>query len=537
MIHPSARWRFIKELDDRPYFEDEIVLHHLTHHRARRRSFNEKFSADTAAVEAVRAQMRAAAGCNPPALPRIYHLEMVQGRLSVVMEHIEGRPLTALVEGGKLCSVRAWTRFAIHFLREIMEIRRAGGRCEFLDQDQVVLTESGDWRLTGRHPTGLLTRAQRESSPILDRFAEGMVDGVYTSTNLPHEAGELAALRRILLTAACGSPRRTFDELRGEVLKNPGMYSSPLEMVEPEIGRILVEMQVEAGGEGRIRTVDELMRAVTGVQEQRDVSVTAIVLPSGNSPAAHHTPLPEEPFPSPRTPTPVPPSGTGYPAIPTPPRDRQTPPASPPSPGRRSSGSVPKFLPPIAGGSRRDPKSGSVLDDDALLNPYAAGPALDTPEKALKPVRPRDPASSARTRHFVLLSVAGLVVLAGLAGAAMMFMSPPPNEPPLAAIRAPRTLDPRVDEPLVLDAGSSVDPEGTALSYRWRLAAPEDGEVIFAEVGQDRAQTGRTFATLEREIEVQFLRPGVAVLELVVTDEGQASSEPSRLTFNVLARR
>ena len=85
MIHPSEKWRFVEPLGDKGFFEDDVVQHVVTEHRAMRRALSERVSADPVALEEVRQQASLAATYNAPALPRVYAVEMVKGRITIIM--------------------------------------------------------------------------------------------------------------------------------------------------------------------------------------------------------------------------------------------------------------------------------------------------------------------------------------------------------------------------------------------------------------------------------------------------------------------
>ena len=89
--------------------------------------------------------------------------------------------------------------------------------------------------------------------------------------------------------------------------------------------------------------------------------------------------------------------------------------------------------------------------------------------------------------------------------------TPGPNRQPVA--RAGSDLLVAISEPVVLDAGSSFDPDGDLLSYHWDLvAAPPGGSATIVKPNQERAGLAPD-------------APGTWVVRLTVTDY-HPSSEP-----------
>ncbi len=203
MIHPSRRWRFINQLEDRGYCEDEVVQHNVTELRALRRSFSEKFTEDEVAVEEVRKQTKIAARCNPPALPRLFALEKVEGYLTLVTELVEGVQLETLVEKKRFAKSREWVEFAISLTNELIELRNQDVKFERLDYKHLVVTDSNEIRITTRQPVGKLDAEVLAESKFLKRFEIRNQGGVYTAPGKPDEQAELWAIREILANAAC----------------------------------------------------------------------------------------------------------------------------------------------------------------------------------------------------------------------------------------------------------------------------------------------------------------------------------------------
>ena len=91
-----------------------------------------------------------------------------------------------------------------------------------------------------------------------------------------------------------------------------------------------------------------------------------------------------------------------------------------------------------------------------------------------------------------------------------------PNRRPVALAGCDSAV--AVSEPMVLDAGSSFDPDGDALTYRWDLVA---------------APPGGTAAIIKPNHEAAGLAPdapGIWVVRLTVSD-GRLSSEPDVISI------
>ncbi len=553
MIHPSARWRFIQEISDKGYFEDEIVQHHLIEFRALRRSFSEKFCGDDAAVREALDQARLAARCNSPLMPIVYAAEKVQGRLCIIMELIRGRPVTELVGRSKFSRTRDWAAFTHRLLDNLLTARDAGARFERIVLEHFIISPTGEVRIVERSPVGLLTREKFESSHYLQRIAAQTGGGVYTSEELPDERGELDALREILVKVAAGNVKADIGKLREVVLKEPNMYPSPLAGIEKEVAEILLRMQLDGENGSPIHSLAELRDVVASLnkraQSQRKTASTGAAPPLPYAQASEGASAPLKPLNLEASQSsgssgaralyemPVAPSGP----VQTPPKDSPT--------GQRSSGQqqrgsgtgaepVPKTPPPKP--ARKPAKAaGNVVDDD--INPFASDEEVEdikkeaskTPVKA--PIKVSSSESKGSKQKIIVASLLAVAVIA-IAAVTLppLLVSSGPNAEPTAAV-APANPGPyTVNEPVPVDASPSTDPEASSLTYYWRVLSPsEEGSVIFTEVETERANTSRSFATKTPRIVLQFQGAGTYRIGLKVYD-GAQYSEQVELSFRVV---
>ena len=140
------------------------------------------------------------------------------------------------------------------------------------------------------------------------------------------------------------------------------------------------------------------------------------------------------------------------------------------------------------------------------------------------------------------------VAVAGAATQVIVFDPPASlNAPPLAVAGADRTA--RVGQPIQLDGSGASDPEGEAISYRWRLALPRPVSgtaALFDPLPRPVSGTAALFDPLPTPVsgtaEVidadtmtpSFVAhaPGVYDLDLVVND-GTLDSRPDRVRIRV----
>lgn len=517
MIHASERYRFIQEIQDRAFYEEEVVQHILMEHRAARRSFSEKGSRDPVAAEEIRAQAALAAGCNAPALPIVYVLEEVKGRITIVYELVQGQPLEEMINRGRFSKPRDWADFALRLCDELLEIRRVGGRLDRIAIDQLAITPSNEVRFIHRHSVGAISRERVESSQYLQRL---MVtpSGVYTSKGEElAEDTELLALRELLTRAGCGSTKKTYDALRAEVVRAPEMHSSPLASVDHGIAEVLSSMRVSAFDGAPLGTLEKVREAIAALKREaayaggretqstiaRPSSSEGTIPPAGGQGTA-------SPWTSP--------AQTEY---------RSAAPTPPPTPSRAPSAPPPRPVP-----------TGPVVEDDA--NPFLAGPStrptVPSAAAALTTSALQHPATS--RRPFPWVGVVSTLVAAAVVAGLVIVVAPlmkgrAPNVEPVAAIAPLATASVRNGDRVILDAGPSSDPEGEPLAYHWRYVAPGDGTVLFAEPGSSRPTSARSYSLRSATVQMQFLTTGRNTMELRVYD-GAFMSEPVEVVVEVV---
>jgi hypothetical protein len=596
MIHPSERWRFVEAAGDKGFFEDDVVQHTVTEHRAMRRSFTEKITADPVALEEIRQQAQLAAGCNPPALPRIYMVEEVKGRFTILMELIEGVPLEDEINHQKYVRPRDWALLASQLLDELMELRQAGARFHKLSSEHLVLLDSGDIKITQRWPVGTMLPATLDASQSLQRMAMQPRVGVYTSTAPVNEQGEMEAVKQILVRMAAGSARHSFEQLREEVKKAPSMHPSPLAGVDFAISQVLMGMHPRPDGAGEYSNLFNVQAAIRTLLDDENRRISQHTNQSGlvgqgsyNQPSpvsdlyatppkgslgggqrstpnslsdAYRDPVTGAPreVGSISSRDPISTSGARDPRSGGPPRDLgtggrtpmpgSTPQRDPASGARRSphpdpiTGSSGRRDPVSGVAPKRDSKSGSGLRQAASIedvNPYANDPVVE--EIAAGPISP--PSASVIPAYTPRKSAAGaaikwvviaVVVLAALGGGAVyvlpMLKAKPPNNKPVASIAPLAQSTVRMNDIITLDASGSTDEEPSKLTYYWERIAPADGRVILTEAGTSKGGERTEFATSVSKIDAQFITTGDYVFELKIND-GSMFSEPVRVQLKV----
>lgn len=536
MIHPSRRWRFIQEIEDQGYYEDEIVQHQVSEHRAIRRSYSEKFTQDEIATGEVIAQLRLAASCTPPALPIVYAVEITKDRLSYIMELVEGVEVVHLVRQKEFTRPRPWSSFAIKLVDELVLLRRTGARFERLPLEHLVIADNNELRIRQRFPVGPLDHELVARSRFLQRFEIIERGGVYTSTAPPNEAAELEAARDILLKAASANTANTFDELRQEVLANPERHSSPLARIDSSIAEFLFRINTGTGS-ADIRTLDQLRSRLQQFRSDA-ISAAADQTSTWNQPAAPPPPeakpakpafTTDEPAANPFHHKPV---AADYnvdesPAMPSFGGGAQTP---PPKPARK----------------KEPPPPLSPVDDD--VNPFAMGapPAPPSggettakhPSGAHMPTPPRPRRSGplvspVMVRNLVVaIGVIGVVIALAVIVPPMLNRTPVDSTPPIAVISGSGTISARVNERVTLDASESRDETAATLSYYWQVISPAGGKGLFVEPGGGQVTETATFVTRSPRVIVQFLNSESYVVELKVND-GTLFSQPVTVTVAV----
>ncbi|MCC6546499.1 hypothetical protein IT570_04960 [Candidatus Sumerlaeota bacterium] len=600
MIHPSDKWRFVEPLGDKGFFEDDVVQHIVTEHRALRRAMSERASADPVCLEEVTQQASLAATYTAPALPRIYCMETVRGRATIIMELVTGAPLDDEINHQKFIAPYEWASFASKLIDELLELRQCSTRFHKLDSEHIVLQDSGDIRITSRWPVGTVQPPTLEASPLLQRMVEQQRVGVYTSTAPANEAGEVEAVKNILTRMAAGSTRHSFEQLREEVRRAPNMHSSALAGVDVAIARILMGMHPRPDGTGEFTNLFNVQAVVKRLceDEARRIAEAKAQMASFRSGAHHqgttptfggqgtpidspvarssspHVPIYRDPVTgAPKdpvtgsyrevagalreaahhTPAKDPPShGSGQrPAITTPhphsPDEDLNPYAPPPAmvhaPG---TGQHAPARDPISGSVRRDSRSGqpvrNVPTED--VNPYAVAAKDEPSGRVLQvgPARTHAPAApvyrppSNVAKKIIPIVIAIIVIGAGVVFILPMLKSKPPNTKPVALIAPMASSTATVNEIVTIDASGTKDGENDKLTYYWEQKAPADGRVSLTESGTSNGGERKEFATQASRIDAQFFTSGDFKLELKVGD-GQSFSDPVTVDIKVIPKK
>lgn len=591
MIHPSDRWRFIEAIGDRGYFEDDVVQHSLTDHRAFRRSFSEKLCGDPVAIAEVKEQTRLAAASHAPALPRIYMCEEVKGRFTVISELIEGTPLEEEINRQKYVRPLDWANFAMQLLDELQELRHAQVRFHKLSHEHIVVLDSGDIKIAQRWPVGSVLPATLDSSATLQRMYVQTRCGVFVSNAPADEAGEIEALKQILIRMAAGASKFSFEQLRDEVRKAPHLHPSPLANVDYSISQILMGMHPRPDGTGEFTNlsgVHSAVRALYQGESHRHVLGAEAhgATPGGDMHDAHSpgggsshpggvyrdavTGAPKDPVsgmyrdavtgaPVHRDPSssharhdPISTSGMRDPASRGGARDPATgggagggsaiyrDPATGPHPGTaRPAGAPSSPAVPV----RRDPKSGSggfqavpIRTTSEDENPYSASAVPDALTPVSVPAAVPVQVVVRERRGNIITWVAIIVVIAAI-GAGIYFALPllqgsGNNHRPVAAITPLSQTTIKMSDRITIDASGTKDEDGDILTYYWRMLEPAGGRVIFTDKGSNQGGEKVSHATRSPAITAQFITTGEFVFELRVND-GALFSEPVTIKVRV----
>ncbi len=557
MIQPSKRWRFVKEIEDRGYCEDEIVIHHLTEHRAMRRSFSEKFSKDETVKEQVKRQMIEAARCRPPALPLVYAIEEVHDRLTIICELVTGIPVKDLVNEGKLSKQKKWLKFAYQLLTELIHLREADARFERLPIEHLVVTENDEIRINQRQSIGRVSQDIISQNALIQRFQLGKHGGVYTSSEGPDEEAEMLALRDILLKAGSGNVNNSYEKLRQMVLDNPKMYSSSLGEVDSRVAEIIVRISGESvGGKDPIRTLQQARNAVsslrTEIQREQEKKRQDFFESKKNPPPQDIAP--SGLYNAPKGSQPISKAAqvdfgaedssiSGMGAKSTSDKRSKT-----DTSGLYNAEEKASTSSGATKGSSIQIKKQSSTDVPGLsedFNPFATDDQISQEVTKSKSenkkastsqssgVRKKGGSSLGGTIKWVIFTVVILAVIGGGGFAAMMLLnSSKPNEKPVARISETERETVTMNEKVELDASDSIDPDGNELDYTWKLISPGDGSVIFSDAGSSRLSGKSIYATESPKINVQFQTLGPNVLELTVYD-GLLKSEAVTIKFEV----
>lgn len=544
MSDPGAElWRFVEPHSKSSHYQDDIVYHTLTEHRAIRRVFSERVAADPVAVKAIKRQITEASAATPPVLPFNYMLFEEDGALALVFEYVAGKPLQVCIQDRSYKKTVDWARAATRLTEALLDLREQKIRFEKITAGQIVLTEQGTMRLNTRCPVGQPESEELESSQVLSRMHRQAESGVYAG-GIPNERAEMGVLSDILLKMYAGehSDFITFcDDVNKRQQKGVEISGAAI---------ILKDLFDGPGGKGTLTSLDTLRERLSAlVSSEREKEQ------SGEPSQPSQTAYPRTAPPSqPTAPAPSPASSAENPfAAPSPSASNPAPAPDPAS----NPYATPEPKPPSSSGEKKrltKPKEQlhrpegfpSFNPDQASANPYAAetGPAPEggagsRASRSSSSVigRPVD-AKKNNTMMIIIIAVAVIAVGGGgyfamgmLGGGGNGATVGAPNQRPVAQITPLESTSIQLNEVLPISAAESSDPEGEPLRYNWRVVSPEGAEIIFTDINDTDGTRTNLYITDANGITVQFTERGSYTLELTVRD-GMMGSEKQSITIN-----
>lgn len=541
MIKPSECWRFVEALEDKGYYEEEVVQHLLTEHRAVRRTFSARICQDHDAAREIVEQAHMAARVTPPPLPFVYVMEETEGAITVVMEQVEGRPLDQLVQEKAFAKAKAWAVTASRIADALMMLRDAGACFEKLDLEHLVVTKADTIRIRQRWPVGRPSSSRLERSALLQRMARQPRGGVYVG-GPPLEREELEAFALILIRMLHGLSH-TVEQFQATVRR---AGETLMEKASPAV--VIVGILNGIEGQGALTSLRAVRDRLAEFYQEESLRLQNELLRARQEAEAPRAPEPPPPAPAfdPFSFN-APPGPAGASSREAMPKPSTTPLPRPAAAPRGETDHVnpyaaPDVAPPAAKKAAA-PITAPLSPDDVAANPYAAvpgssevvGSAPAAPPKKSSPLiplgRPVKNVGGGIAKAVVALVVVAAVVAVGAFGSTL-FSSSKPNLKPTAVIAPLPKADFAVSASIPLSAAPSSDPEAQSLSFDWQIVKPESLSGIFNESGSDRPREGRLFSTKVSDISVQFLSAGEVTMQLVVFD-GINRSEPVTVSFSV----
>lgn len=543
MIKPSECWRFVEALEDKGYFEEEIVQHLLTEHRAIRRTFSERICQDREAAREIVEQAHMAARVTPPPLPFVYALEETEGSITLIMEQVEGRPLDQLIQDKMFTKPKAWALYAARIADALVVLRESGACFEKLDVEHLVLTKADTFRIRQRWPIGRPAASRIDRSPLLQRMARQPRGGVYAAgIGSALEREETEALAVILIRMHLGLSA-TLDQFQASIRK---AGETVLDKASPAV--LILGILNGMNGQGSLTSLRAIRDRLWEFHAEESARLQTELLRQKTEAEA-----PRPPDPAPASPAFDPFSfnvpGTASPTREAAPRPSSSTPLPRPAEGPEGGHINPFAAPGVpAPAPRKAPPAapaGTAVDENAA-NPWLAGPgaapggggasagAGGSAPSVLVPLGKAAPRSSGRGIPGWLIGLMAVAALAGVGyGLSGFLTSGKPNQKPTAAIAPLAKTEFSTSEVFSLSAGPSSDPDGNPLSYEWQIVKPESLTAIFTEAGSDRPREGRLFSTKVPDIRLQFLAGAPEVtLQLIVFD-GTNRSDPKTVTFAV----
>jgi hypothetical protein len=516
VIHVSETWRFVSPIDDKSYWEDSLIQHLLTEHRAVRRLFSKALCADEAVLAEIVTQARDGAACTPELLPKIYQLEVIDDQTSIVQEQIEGRTLDELINHEHFKRPLEFLRYAIQLINDFIMLRQAGARFERIDTTHLVLMESDEFRIRERAVVGRPDSAALASSQLLTRLIQLPRNGVYASSLPADQPAEFDAIARLFLQMAANSTKVELETWKN---KTPRLEYGP----DGAFSKYVMELH-----RGDYNTLEQAKKALLDLRHKEQHRHEQEL--KGAAPTKRGDSSPPSPSGSRSSRSLMDVAG-----VPQARPDEGTNPYAP----SHSSVSVPKvpakptgpaedtnpYAAPAAG-SAASSSSSSSTTRPSLTN--LAPPPLQVPIRSQKP--------------FPIAMVGGIItavaIVVGLGYVALDFLqttTAAPNNRPTAQIAGPALSTVVNSDRITLDGSPSSDPDKNPLTYKWKVKDGGEGIVIWSEVGSSQGANKPFFSTRSPKLDAQFIRTGKVTLELIV-DDGTLSSDPVSIEVEVMPR-
>lgn len=538
MIGNSICWRFIEPIADTGFYEDEVVEHLGTLHRARRRAFNPKLSKDEHALAEICRQGSLMGNVQYPALPRYYGGELVEGQYTIVSELIEGRPFIESGVRGGYQGILDWCDNVLKLVEELTPLEAIKVDFSRIRSNQIVVSARGRLRFTTTWPVGNVQRDRLDASPFLARLVASPHGGLFVSDGPVDMLAAMENLQLVLFHLATGSEIRTvamaLEEDRKEKARTGATELPAVMGIESTIAELILSLKREDGS----REIQSLPALATAARKLRKRTQQRMeedrtgkrAAASGQSSANFGRVVP-----------PTEGEGSGR-------------------SGTESSGPFFPTAPPSAMAVARDMAASPAPRSDSKAAPKPRAQALDaTPEEqkpqyvrveeefehdtadALYPKRPDMVANAegvevkikelpkaksrkaAGIRNMVLVVVAIVIVLFG---AMKLYEASKTveNLAPVAVISSAPTKIAGIEK-VVFDAAGSNDPENKALTYHWKVIDPENVDCVF--------RPNDTAAAMQTN--VQFFQGGTMTVQLRVFD-GALFSEPVTTVVEVTGR-
>ncbi|MEQ8818729.1 MAG: PKD domain-containing protein [Sumerlaeia bacterium] len=490
-------WAYLEKLDDRGFFEDHLVGHALTGHKAILRLYSENFSTDETAWGAVKKQAELAGPKTHPSIPAIFDIgTWPSGQKYVLFERIPGESLQQAVERLAGRDPRKLAFLLLPLLARLRELRDLGVAFDRLRLENIVFHD-GVPRIVDRWPVASADPASAGGSPFLERLLQSPMGGVYVCAGKFPQERSFNRIKNILFYLASSQTEKNLTQ----ALESGGHLS-----VESELQPILMGMH-DPAGPGGLRTLEdverELRKLAQPVAEDLSRSSSMALVSQADVSRGRVSAAPAASAPASVTAPPAPRLAANAPAA-DPASDNED--MSHLYPTRRASGSS---------------STKTALTDVPLDK---SPPAASADKLAMAARRQKSPSNAGKYIKIGALAFGAVLLLAGLVAGALFAISlftGGKNNPPVAAI-APPDGPLRVNEPATLDASPSSDPDGDALSYEWRVLELDPQYYTFS----------RNKSTEAQRPTVQFFQSGEYTVTLRVFD-GTTYSEPVQTRVTV----